>query len=353
TGAVGPVRLADDLDLRDSLRDQSSQVVLRYTVESVDEDAEGPTATAGLVGPLRSFTLRDFDGRSWQRDPGADLTDWDRGGLLASTPGLVGATPDASRGTLTAVDVQVGALREQRLPVSTFPRTVDIDGRWSYDPARDEVVGQDRTDVDTRYSMIVEVPDLEPDLLRSTSGEVPDDVTGYLDVPGTEHEQDLRDLAAEITAGATTTYDRALALQSYFRDGTQFRYDTSVEAGESDDAVWDFLESRRGYCVQFATAMTVLARTLDIPARLGVGFLPGELGSDRVYRVTGADAHAWPELYFPGTGWVRFEPTPAVQTGPPPSWSNPFRAAGPSASPSATAQQPGAAPSTSSTSAPG
>jgi hypothetical protein len=99
--------------------------------------------------------------------------------------------------------------------------------------------------------------------------------------------------------------------------------------------------------------MTVLARTLDIPARLGVGFLPGELGSDRVYRVTGADAHAWPELYFPGTGWVRFEPTPAVQTGPPPSWSNPFRAAGPSASPSATAQQPGAAPSTSSTSAPG
>lgn len=353
TGAVGPVRLADDLDLRDSLRDQSSQVVLRYTVESVDEDAEGPTATAGLVGPLRSFTLRDFDGRSWQRDPGADLTDWDRGGLLASTPGLVGATPDASRGTLTAVDVQVGALREQRLPVSTFPRTVDIDGRWSYDPARDEVVGQDRTDVDTRYSMIVEVPDLEPDLLRSTSGEVPDDVTGYLEVPGTEHEQDLRDLAAEITAGATTTYDRALALQSYFRDGTQFRYDTSVEAGESDDAVWDFLESRRGYCVQFATAMTVLARTLDIPARLGVGFLPGELGSDRVYRVTGADAHAWPELYFPGTGWVRFEPTPAVQTGPPPSWSNPFRAAGPSASPSATAQQPGAAPSTSSTSAPG
>lgn len=353
TGSIGPVRLADDLDLRDSLRDQSSQVVLSYTVEAADGPTGGTAPTAGLVGPLRSFTLRDFDGRAWQREPEADLTDWDRGGLLSSTPGLVGAAPDPGRGTLTAVDVQVGALREQRLPVSTFPRTVDIDGRWAYDRARDEVVGQDRTDVGTRYSMVVEVPALTPDVLRAASGDVPDEAAGYLDVPGTEHEQDLRDLAARLTADAGTAYDRALALQSYFRDGTEFRYDTSVDSGTSDDAVWDFLQSRRGYCVQFATAMTVLARTLGIPARLGVGFLPGDLGSDRVYRVTGADAHAWPELYFPGTGWVRFEPTPAVQTGPPPAWSNPLRAADPSASPSATTEQPGAAPSASATTAPG
>lgn len=351
TGAVGPVRLADDLDLRDSLREQSSQVVLRYTVEAVDPGAEGrPAATAGLVGPLRSFTLRDFDGRSWQRDPGAELTDWDRAGLLSSTPGLVGAAPDPARGTLVAVDVQVGALREQRLPVSTFPRTVAIDGRWSYDASRDEVVGQDRTQAGTRYDMVVEVPALDADLLRAATGDLPDGADAYLAIPGTEHEQDLRDLAAEITAGASTAYDRALALQSYFRDGTQFRYDTSVEAGTSDDAVWDFLQSRRGYCVQFATAMTVLARTLDIPARLGVGFLPGDLGSDRAYRVTGADAHAWPELYFPGTGWVRFEPTPAVQTGPPPAWSNPFRATTPDATPTTGTAQPSAAPTPTTTS---
>ena len=356
TGAVGPVRLADDLDLRDSLRQQSSQVVLTYTVERVDGGDggdEGPAATAGLIGPLRSFTLRDFDGRSWEREAGADVDDWDREGLLASDPALVGAAPDPDRGTLTDVAVRVGALREQRLPVSTFPRTVDIEGPWAYDTARDEVVGRQRTDVGTAYDMVVEVPDLTPELLRSAPADVPEEVQDYLGVPGTEHEEDLRALAAEITAGATTAYDQALALQSYFRDGTQFRYDTSVDTGESDDAVWDFLQSRRGYCVQFATSMTVLARTLGIPARLGVGFLPGELGTDRSYRVTGADAHAWPELYFPGTGWVRFEPTPAVQTGPPPSWSNPFSAAAPTATPSQAAPQATAAPTAGASTAPG
>ncbi len=353
TGAVGPVRLADDLDLRDSLREQSSQTVLRYTVEDAGPADDGPAPTAGLIGPLRSFTLRDFDGRSWERDATAELDDWDADGLLASEPGLVGAAPDAARGSLAQVDVRVGALREQRLPVSTFPRTVAIDGPWSYDAARDEVVGRDRTEPDTRYAMLVEVPDLTPERLRAAAGDLPEEVQAYLEVPETEHEEDLRALAAEVTAGATTAYDQALALQTYFRDGTQFRYDTTVDAASSDDAVWDFIESRRGYCVQYATSMTVLARTLGIPARLGVGFLPGEIDADRAYRVTGADAHAWPELYFPGTGWVRFEPTPAVQTGPPPAWSNPFRAAAPTATPSQPATQPSAAPSAASSTAPG
>jgi transglutaminase-like putative cysteine protease len=357
TGAVGPVRLADDLDLRDSLREQSSQVVLRYTVEGVDgpgdDETDGPAATASLVGPLRSFTLRDFDGRAWQRDPEAELAEWDRSGLLSSDPGLVGAAPDDGRGTLADVRVEVGALREQRLPVSTFPRTVEIDGAWSYDLARDEVVGRDRTEAGTEYEMVVEVPELSPELLRGSTGDLPDDVDGYLEVPGTEHEDDLRAVAAEVTADATTPYDQALALQTYFRDGTRFRYDTSVDAASTDDAVWDFLESRRGYCVQYATAMTVLARTLGIPARLGVGFLPGEIGSDQVYRVTGADAHAWPELYFPGTGWVRFEPTPAVQTGPPPAWSNPYSATAPSATPSAAVPLPNSVPSAGTSTAPG
>src|SRR5690606_21104862 len=66
------------------------------------------------------------------------------------------------------------------------------------------------------------------------------------------------------------------------------------------------------------------SRTLDIPSRIGVGFLPGERAEDGTYVVTGRLAHAWPELYFEGHGWVRFEPTPATQTGPPPVWADPF-----------------------------
>jgi hypothetical protein len=76
--------------------------------------------------------------------------------------------------------------------------------------------------------------------------------------------------------------------------------------------------------VQFATTMAVMARTLGIPARVGVGFLPGDTAEDGSRVVTGKEAHAWPELYFEDFGWVRFEPTPAVQTGAPPVWSDPF-----------------------------
>jgi transglutaminase-like putative cysteine protease len=362
TGAVGPVRLSDDLDLRDSLRQQSNQVVLRYSVEDYVTDDDPGTdrraATAGLVGPLRSFTLRDFDGRAWEREAGASLSDWDPDALLTSDPGLLGTRLDATLGTLVEVDVEVGALREQRLPISTAPRTVAIEGSWQYDTARDEIVGRDRTDATTTYTMVVQVPDLTPELLRAAEGDLPEEVQDYLTVPETEHSADVRALAEQLTAGAATAYDQAMALQTYFRSSTQFRYDTSVAEATSDDAVWDFLQSRRGYCVQFATSMTVMARMLGIPARLGVGFLPGDIGSDGMYSITGADAHAWPELYFPGTGWVRFEPTPAVQTGPPPSWSNPLAAAaGASAAPTEQAARPttdaSATPSSTSTTAAG
>ncbi|HEY0187175.1 MAG TPA: DUF3488 and transglutaminase-like domain-containing protein [Cellulomonas sp.] len=346
TGAVGPVRLSEDLDLRDSLRTQSSQVVLRYTVEpystgTEDEDDDSPTVTAGLVGPLRSFTLRDFDGRSWVQDTDTALSDWEPDALLTSDPSLLGTRLDPALGTLAQVDVEVGALRDQRLPISTAPRTVAIDGDWLYDTARDEIVGEDGTDSSTSYTMVVQVPDLTADLLRAADGDLPEEVQTYLDVPETERSADVQAVAEQITAGATTAYDQALALQTYFRSSAEFRYDTSVADAESDDAVWDFLQSRRGYCVQFATSMTLMARMLGIPARLAVGFLPGELGTDGSYSVTGADAHAWPELYFTGVGWVRFEPTPAVQTGAPPAWSNPLTADTASAAPSEEATRPG------------
>jgi hypothetical protein len=116
-----------------------------------------------------------------------------------------------------------------------------------------------------------------------------------------------------------------MALQTYFRATTNFTYDIRVAPSRSDDAVWDFLQSKKGYCVHFSTAMAMMARTLGIPARVGVGFLPGESDRNGSYIVTGHESHAWPELFFEGYGWVRFEPTPAVQTGAPPRWSDPFQ----------------------------
>ncbi len=97
------------------------------------------------------------------------------------------------------------------------------------------------------------------------------------------------------------------ALQDFFRNN--FTYDLSVRAGHGEDAIESFLKDRRGYCEQFAGTYAAFARSIGLPARVAVGFTPGEL-TDGVYVVRGQYAHAWPEVWFDGVGWVPFEPTP-------------------------------------------
>ncbi len=132
---------------------------------------------------------------------------------------------------------------------------------------------------------------------------------------------------ARQVAGTGSAYDQAVRLQSWFRSGGGFEYNETLPGdGRSDsgeDAVSTFLRTRVGYCVQFASAMAVMARTLGIPARVAVGFLPGNRQSDGSYSISLRDAHAWPELYFEGAGWVRFEPTPATRTGAAPAYTIP------------------------------
>ncbi|MFF2267692.1 transglutaminaseTgpA domain-containing protein [Cellulosimicrobium cellulans] len=298
------VRLSDDLDMRRDLAERSGEVVLRYRTDS-DE-----------VGPLRVFTLTGFDGTNWRR--GADRD----GTPIEGADQVLWPTDPTGVEEPTSVRVTLESLRDTKLPVPTEPRAVDIDGDWSYDDVRDEVLGDQPTGAGTAYELAVFPRPLDAATLRGATGADPDD-PNYLDVPATEHEQDIRDLATAVVDGAPTRYDQALALQTYFRDVSQFTYSTEVPPGDSGDAVWDFLQDRTGYCVQFATSMTMMARTLGIPARLGVGFLPGERVDDASFQVTGRDSHAWPELWFPGQGWVRFEPTPAQQTGPTPRWATP------------------------------
>jgi hypothetical protein len=143
-----------------------------------------------------------------------------------------------------------------------------------------------------------------------------------------------------------------LALQQWFRDGGGFQYSETVQPppgrdASGQDAVVAFLRNKRGYCVQFASAMAVMARSLGIPARVGVGFLPGDRTQDGRWEITVRDAHAWPELYFASVGWVRFEPTPGVRAGAAPEWAlSPEEAAELRAEPTPTASGSGRAPQT-------
>ncbi|WP_418277222.1 transglutaminaseTgpA domain-containing protein [Isoptericola jiangsuensis] len=302
------IQLAEDLDVLGSLTERSSEVVLTYTGPEDD------------VGPLRTYTASAFDGRHWQRGDERAGEPFDDDDLLWPD--------DVSRRDLSASQeliVSVGSLREDQLPLPVDPRTVTVSGTWGYDPVRDEVVG-DRSEQGTTYRLGVRARSLEPDRLREAAPGTAEDA--YLEVPRTDHAADIADIAADVVGDAPSAYDQAVALQRWLRDPGAFTYSTELPRGGTGDPVWDFLQHRTGYCVQFATTMTVMARTLGIPARLGVGFLPGDrvdpaTGDQPVWQVTGQDSHAWPELYFEGVGWVRFEPTPAVQTGPPPQHTDP------------------------------
>jgi len=121
--------------------------------------------------------------------------------------------------------------------------------------------------------------------------------------------QRVVELAQEVTAEAETPYAGALALEAYLRS---FPYDLEVaKPPEGRDVVDYFLfDLQRGYCDYFASAMVVMARSVRIPARLAVGYAMGRYDPQQgAYIVTEKDGHAWPELYFPGYGWIPFEPT--------------------------------------------
>ncbi|HWV78675.1 MAG TPA: transglutaminaseTgpA domain-containing protein, partial [Isoptericola sp.] len=310
------IRLAEDLDILRSLTERSSSVVLSYD-----------TGSEADVGPLRSYTATAFDGRRWQRGE-------ERGGREFADRDVLWPD-DLPAGELATREVafEVGELRDDKLPISIDPRQVSTDsGGWGYDPARDEVVGG-LTGAGDSYTLTVHERDLDPAVLREAPAADLDAV--YTQVPGTAHADDVEAAAREAVGDADTAYDQAVALQRWLRDPTRFTYSTTIPRGGTGDPVWDFLQHRTGYCIQFATTMVVMARSLGIPARLAVGYLPGDRTGDTTWRITGQDSHAWPEIYFPGTGWVRFEPTPAQQTGSPPAYTMPSAQGGATAAPTA------------------
>ncbi|HWR65574.1 MAG TPA: transglutaminase domain-containing protein [Bellilinea sp.] len=149
--------------------------------------------------------------------------------------------------------------------------------------------------------------------LREAGNLYPFEVTAaYLQIPASLPER-VSQLTERIVSGAGSPYDQALRIQDYLRQN--FSYDLTVDrAPENADAVDDFLfASQSGFCSHFATAMAVMLRTRGIPARVVSGYAMGSFDFERgEYRVPADAAHAWVEVFFPGYGWIEFEPTAAV-----------------------------------------
>lgn len=292
------------LDLGESLRRPENRVVITYR---------------GRPAYLRLAALDDFTGDQWR--PRVLKVDRDRNDVedgLAVPPGL---SPEVAR-IQRQYRIKVLNLKQTWLPLPYPARRVrDVDGTWLYDRETFNVFGENTSTLGLEYSATAWELQPTADQLRAAAGQ-PSGQERNLRLPaGLPASIAVR--AQSVVAGEPTPYDQALALQNWLRSDA-FSYTTELPAGDGtgSSAILTFLQTGQGYCVQFASTMAVMARTLGIPARVAVGFTAGTpTGPDGLREVTLHDAHAWPELYFDNIGWVAFEPTPAVRTGEPPPWA--------------------------------
>ncbi|MCU1571697.1 MAG: hypothetical protein JWR33_2438 [Naasia sp.] len=295
--------------------------------------------TASRPVYLRVVTIDDLSGDDWTPAlPDGGRADY-RG--LADFPSPHGLADDVQRDeVVTRVSDASGQRRWLPVP---YPAT-SIEGlgaEWVWQPESLTVGSLKQASTVGEYAISSLQLDPTVDQLRA-AGDVPPGFERYLALPD-DLPAIISDTAATVTADAETPYDQAVALQAYLRS-TQFEYDEETPAraadGDSFDVLATFLEAKTGYCVHFASAMAVLARDLGIPARIAVGYQPGDrrIGEAGVFEVTTHDLHAWPELYFEGVGWTRFEPTPGrgdvprFRAGDIPSDNTPEPTASPSAS---------------------
>lgn len=274
----------------------------------IDDEAVVLRVRTATPDYLRLATLDTFDGSSWKLEEREAPTD-NRVG-----PGKEIRLPkelDNIETSPARYDVFVEALDVNWLPVPYAPYLVEVgkDGDWRWEENGRWIFSSEKKSLGERFTAEARRPRPTDEQLRAP-GDIPDDIRDkFLQLPQGDAPQLALDVLERVTAGAETPYDRAVALNKYFKETGGFSYDLNVAQGNSVDNLTEFLTNKVGYCEQFATAMAYLSRLAGIPSRVVVGFTPGHLENSE-WVITNRDAHAWPELYFPDTGWVRFEPTP-------------------------------------------
>ncbi len=203
--------------------------------------------------------------------------------------------------------VLIGALGGTLVPAAPdpFQATGPDDLRWVPETSTLVTVDGDLETGDT-IDIVSAAPQLDPTRLAAATSNDPGDSI-YTSVPSDLPEV-VNATARQVTAGAESTYDAALLLQAWFQ--REFEYSLEVQPGHGSSAIESFLRDRVGYCEQFAGTYAAMLRTLGIPSRVAVGFTSGVAVADGEFSVLGRNAHAWPEVWFDGIGWVGFEPTP-------------------------------------------
>lgn len=296
-GDPGPVSIDPFVTLRRDLVENPDREVLRYTTTSEAPDY------------LRLVALDEFDGVTWRSSEAAVRTPLADGLEPPDAPG-VASLPEFT------TDIAISDLDNAQLPIPYAATSVTgldgpLDDRWSWDPQTRTVGGVGVSAVGTTYKTTAYQLDPTRAELREATKRAPDRLLPWIQLPD-NITPDLARIAEEVTADADTPYAKARALVDHFTRDGGYSYSTQVITPPGADPLQSFLDERIGYCQQFAGTMALMARSVGIPSRVVVGFTSGQADDNGDYVVLARNAHAWPELWMSGIGWVRFEPTPRL-----------------------------------------
>lgn len=162
------------------------------------------------------------------------------------------------------------------------------------------------------YETTAALPPVYSTYLRAAGTDYPEWVTDrYLQLPADLSER-TRGLASTLAEGEGNPYDIAVAITDYLRLNIEYAGELPDPPANQERIDWMLFEQEQAFCNYYATAEVLMLRSLGIPARLAVGYSQGErefANGEMQFRVRQRDAHAWPEVFFPGIGWVEFEPT--------------------------------------------
>jgi transglutaminase-like putative cysteine protease len=232
--------------------------------------------------------------------------------------GVTKQTPTVTVTTKVHMSKYLSPVPPVILPVPYAPAELTVPSYpsgWREEPDSLLVYNNQAAAANLSYTVVSKEADPKADQI-SAANVPPAIYNEYGSYTGPNQSQ-LYQIAVQHDAG-TTPLEMAVSLQDWFTSGA-FRYTLKPDLPSGSSWLLTFLtKDRRGFCVQFAWAFAILARLAGIPSRVVIGYTAGTPGygpDGSTWLVTSADAHAWPELYFDGVGWLRFEPTPGGTPG--------------------------------------
>jgi len=268
------------------------------------------TGPAGATVLVQTVALNAYDGSQWTSSDS----------YLVAGP-VLGPGPVVSGGARLTEHVALNGLTGPYLPVEGRPTQIDASLRpgslVGFDLQSGTLVADATTLAGASYTVMATRQPEPAGLMNAAAGSGPS-LAPYLQLPPAPAQ--LAALATSVTAKASTPYTRLIALQDYL-DGLPVNPD--APPGDSYGTIVRLLtattaQAKAGFTDQHASAFAILARLEGIPARVVVGYRlrsPSAVqGSSRTYTVTTADAYAWAQAYFPGSGWINFDPSDTSRT---------------------------------------